>query len=100
MRVPSSTALAVTEQLIEEGYVVVDDVLDPTANFEPLIDEYNQVLDRIATALVDEGVLGSTYSDLPFAKRLIQVCGESRRNFPQDFDFTLPQKGITHATPI
>jgi phytanoyl-CoA hydroxylase len=88
------------EHLDEEGYVVVDDVLDPVADFAPLLDEYNQVLDGIAAGLVADGLLGSTYANLPFEARLIAVCAESGRNFPQDFDFTLPQKGITPATPI
>jgi phytanoyl-CoA hydroxylase len=88
------------EQLDEEGYVVVDDVLDPDRDFGPLLDEYNEVLDGIASLLVDQGVLGCTYAELPFEARLIAVCRESGRNFPQHFDFTLPQKGITRETPI
>jgi phytanoyl-CoA hydroxylase len=94
------TSSSILEQLDEEGYVVVDDVLDPVADFAPLLDEYNQVLDGIVARLVADGVLGATYADLPFEARLIAVCAESGRNFPQDFDFTLPQKGITPATPI
>ena len=88
------------EQLDDEGYAVVDDVLDPDTDFAPLLDEYNQVLDDIASRLVDEGVLRSTHAELPFESRLIAVCQESGKNFPQHFDFTLPQKGITQDTPI
>jgi hypothetical protein len=94
------TTTDVQEQLAEEGYVVVDDVLDPTQDFAPLFEEYHRVLDGIAEPLVAEGVLRSTYEDLPFEARLIRICAESGRNFPQHFDFTLPQKGITHETPI
>jgi hypothetical protein len=92
--------MSLLEQLDEEGYVVVDDVLDPDRDFGPLLDEYNQVLDGIARALVGQGVLRSTYAELPFEARLIAVCRESGKNFPQHFDFTLPQKGITRETPI
>ncbi len=88
------------EQLDEEGYVVIDDVLDLDSDFEPLLAEYNHVLDDIADSLVDEGLLRSTYAELPFEARLIAVCQESGKNFPQHFDFTLPQKGITPDTPI
>jgi phytanoyl-CoA hydroxylase len=88
------------EQLDQEGYVVVDDVLEPESVFGPLLDEYNQVLDGIANQLVNDGVLRSTHPDLPFEARLIAVCQESGKNFPQHFDFTLPQKGITAETPI
>ena len=65
-----------------------------------MLAEYNQVLDGIAAGLRAAGAIRSTYAELPFEERLIQVCGESGRNFPQNFDFTLPQKGITHETPI
>jgi hypothetical protein len=37
---------------------------------------------------------------LPFGDRLIAVCEESGRNFPQEFDFSLPQSGIRTDTPI
>jgi len=94
------TATAFQEQLVEEGYVVIDDVLDPAEDFEPLLEEYNRVLDEIAATLSSDGMVCSTYADLPFEPRLIQLCAESGMNFPQHFDFTLPQKGITHATPI
>jgi hypothetical protein len=60
------TSTNVLEQLAEEGYVVIDDVLDPTRDFAPLLDEYNCVLDGIAAGLVTEGALRSTYADLPF----------------------------------
>jgi len=94
------TATGFQEQLAEEGYVVIEDVLDPLADFEPLLHEYDRVLDGIAATLVADGVVRSTHTDLPFEARLIQICAESGRNFPQHFDFTLPQKGITHDTPI
>jgi phytanoyl-CoA hydroxylase len=88
------------EQFVQEGYVVVEDVLDPDRDIQPVLDEYAGVLDGIAESLQTEGVLSSTYSDLPFEQRLIQICAESGRNFPQHFDFSLPQRGITSDTPI
>lgn len=80
--------------------MVIEDVLDPGRDFAPLLSEYNQVLDGIAAGLLVEGAIRSTYAELPFEARLIQICSESGRNFPQSFDFTLPQKGITPDTPI
>src|SRR5690242_9099650 len=76
-----------------EGYLVVEDVLDPVRDLQPLWDEYALVLDGLATTLHREGVIRSSYADLPFCDRLIQVCGESGRNFPQHFDLSLPQTG-------
>ena len=88
------------EQFESEGYLVVEDVLDAERELQPVLDEYAGVLDRIASALHAEGALSSTYAELPFVERLIEVCVESGRNFPQHFDFSLPQSGVTRATPI
>jgi phytanoyl-CoA hydroxylase len=88
------------EQLAAEGYVVVDGVFDPPVDLAPLLAEYNAALDEIATELVARGAIRSTYAELPFEERLIQVCIESGQNFPQKFDFSLPQKGIVRDTPI
>jgi hypothetical protein len=79
----------------EEGYVVVKD-----RDLAPLMAEYEDVLDGIAASLLAKGAVGSTYREMPFAARLIQICIESGRNFPQEFDISLPQTGTHHDTPI
>src|ERR671936_933850 len=96
---PALSAAQLTH-LTDEGYVVVEDVLDPAVDLEPVIAEYQEVLDGIAASLYAEGAIRSTYAGLPFAERLIQVCAESGRNFPQHFDISLPQAGISSKTPI
>jgi len=83
-----------------DGFLVVEDVLDPVLDIGWVLDEYAEILDEIARKLCALGVIGSTYADLPFPERLIQVCAESGRVLPQDFDFSLPQSGIGHDTPI
>jgi len=88
------------EQFETLGYLVVDDVLDPARDIQPVLDEYDAVLDGIAAALSAEGVIDTTYAGLPFAERLIAVCEAADRNFPQHFDFSLPQSGVTPETPI
>ncbi len=87
-------------QFEEEGYLLVDGLLDPERDIQPVLDEYNEVLDGLARGLVAEGKLRSTYAEVPFGDRLIAVCEESGRNFPQEFDFSLPQSGIRTDTPI
>jgi ectoine hydroxylase-related dioxygenase (phytanoyl-CoA dioxygenase family) len=87
-------------QLETEGYVVVEDVLDPEADLAPVLDEYGRVLDGIAEELQARGEIASTYRDLPFEDRLIRVCEESGRNFPQHFDISLPQSATRHDSPI
>jgi ectoine hydroxylase-related dioxygenase (phytanoyl-CoA dioxygenase family) len=88
------------EQFIDEGYLVVEGVLDPVLDIGPVLAEYNEVLDGIAASLYEEGAIASTYRDLPFADRLAQICAESGRNFPQHFDISLPQTGVQHDTPM
>jgi phytanoyl-CoA hydroxylase len=83
-----------------EGYLVIDGVLDPQLDIAPLFAEYSLVLNDIATMLHAQCAIASTYEDLPFEARLIQLCVESGKNFPQHFDISLPQKGIRHDTPI
>jgi len=97
MRVLTSAQL---EQFTEEGYVVVEQVLDPDRDIAPVLAEYSDVLDGIAESLKAEGILRSTYRDLPFRERLIRVCTASGRNFPQEFDISLPQTGVKADTPI
>ena len=83
-----------------DGFLLVEDVLDPRQDIERVLDEYAAVLDEIACRLWAQGIISSPYAHLPFPERLIQVCAESGRALPQDFDFSLPQSGITHETPI
>ena len=88
------------ERFDAEGYLLVEGVLDRERDIQPVLDEYNEVFDGLARGLVAEGRLRSTYADLPFEERLVAVCEESGRNFPQEVDFSLPQSGIRTDTPI
>ena len=87
-------------QLDEQGYVVVDNVLESEQDLAPVMAEYGEVLDGIARDLYAEGVLSSTYADLPFSQRLIQVCDESGQLFTQPFDISLPQSAERADAPM
>jgi len=88
------------QQLVDEGYLVVEDVLDPRDHIEPVMAEYGVILGGLAESLYAEGAIASTYEDLPFADRLIRVCLESGRTYGQHFDCSLPQRGVRQTTPI
>jgi phytanoyl-CoA hydroxylase len=88
------------QQFADEGYLVVEDVLDPERDFAPVMDEYGAILDDIADRLSAEGAISSTYADLPFAARVTEICAESRQVLSQYFDFSLPQTGVRPDTPI
>lgn len=84
----------------EDGCLVVDNVLDPALDIEPVMTEYMGVLDSIARSLYAEGAITSTYDDLSFSDRLTQICAESGRNFPKFFDISLPMKNCKPDSPI
>lgn len=88
------------QQFDRDGYLVVENVLDPVADIQPLFAEYTKILDGIINGLIAEGVLRSRYEDLSFTDRLTQVCMESGRVFSSYFDISLPQKGVKYDSPI
>jgi phytanoyl-CoA hydroxylase len=59
------------EQFDREGYLVVENVLDPKEDIAALFAEYSTVLDNIVDGLVADGTLSSRYEHLPFGDRLI-----------------------------
>lgn len=88
------------DQFNDQGYVVVENVLDPEQDLAPVMAEYGDVLDGIARDLHAEGVISSTYADLPFDRRLIHICDESRQLFTQPFDISLPQSAERADAPM
>src|SRR3954453_16758834 len=70
------------QQFEEQGYLLVEDLLDPVADIQPVLDEYIEGLDGFARTFYDEGLIGSTYASLAYAERLVAVCAESGKNFP------------------
>lgn len=88
------------QQFEKDGYLVVEGLIDPVEVLDPLIEEYAEVLDRLATDLHRSGRIGDTYSDLSFSDRFIQIERETNETNAQFFDFSLPQSGITHHTPM
>lgn len=88
------------EQFDRDGYLVVQGLIDPVEVLDPLITEYAQVLDRLATSLHRVGRINETYAELPFSDRFIRIEQETNETNAQFFDFSLPQGGITRETPM
>jgi phytanoyl-CoA hydroxylase len=86
-------------QFEEQGYVVVDDVLDPEKDIQPIIDEYTTLLDTLTEQWCAEGRLTSTYRDLPLVERLTKIL-QSGVSYGRHFNIALPQVKITEDTPI
>ncbi|NKB69981.1 MAG: phytanoyl-CoA dioxygenase [Candidatus Latescibacteria bacterium] len=87
-------------QFEEQGYLVVEGLFDPECDLDPVVAEYHEVLDRLATELYRDGRIESTYADLPFGERLTKVCRASGQVHAQYFDFSLPQNGVQDNTPF
>jgi hypothetical protein len=85
-----------------QGYLVVEDVLDPKEDLDPVIAEYEAVLDGLTERWVREGKIKATYRELPFAKRFAQVLREAgpEAKMMSFFDISLPFSGVTEDTPI
>jgi len=86
----------------EQGFLVVDGVLDPERDLDPVVAEYEALLDRLAAGWHAAGKLPSTFGELPFAQRFGRVLNEAPRdlNVMSHFDISLPFEGVTEATPI
>jgi ectoine hydroxylase-related dioxygenase (phytanoyl-CoA dioxygenase family) len=87
-------------QFEEEGYLLVEGLLDPAEDLDPIIEEYKGVLENLAQDLYVRGEISSTYDDLPFGKRLTQIYAESGKVHAQYFDFSLPQGNVQPDTPM
>src|SRR5215211_9384627 len=88
------------EQFQREGYLIVENLFDPEEDIEPIIEEYKRVLDKLASELYAKGEVSSTYADLPFGQRLIEIYKESGKVHAQYFDFSLPQADVREDTPF
>jgi phytanoyl-CoA hydroxylase len=74
----------------DEGYLVVEDIIDPEKYLEPMVRDYQVVLDNIMQDLYIRGEISSTYADLEFGQRLTRLYIESGRDWANHFDFSLP----------
>jgi phytanoyl-CoA hydroxylase len=86
--------------LAHQGYVVVQGLFTPQ-DLEPVLHEYREVLDEVASALVADGMIADAHENLPFDQRLLTITREYGRSLSQHFDISLPfQGGLNSMTPI
>jgi hypothetical protein len=72
-----------------EGYLLVDDVFDPARDLDPVVEEYAALLESLAGEWHAQGLIQSTYSELPFAERFAHVLNDIGPDGYQAFDITL-----------
>ena len=88
------------DQFDRDGYLVVRDAIDPARWIDPVLREYEMVLDQLAEELLSAGRISSLHRGLTFGERFVEICAESNETNAQYFDFSLPQAGIRHDTPM
>lgn len=91
------------ETFAENGYVIIENVLDPKQDLQPVMDDYAELVDHLAKRWYDDRLLHSLYDDLPFEERfarVVQEVGSAGIKWIDYFDLSLPQTGVTPSTPI
>ena len=85
---------------LREGYLVVEDVLDPARDFKLLVEEHGNILNRLAARHGEAGDIDNYDPGASFEQRVLHFT-RSIGDFPiQEFDICLPQKVINSDTGI
>lgn len=86
-------------QFEEDGFLVVEQVLDRTRVLDPLMAEYAAVLDGLWREWIASGALDADDSDSSFQDRILRVYAAGLDYF-QPLDISLPPGAITEDTPF
>ena len=89
----------IREQLETNGYAIVEDALDE-ATLHELVDDYHQLLERLAPQWQADGIISSAYAGMPFDQRLTAILGETSEFLQGWLDITLPNDTVYPETPI
>ncbi|VAW12277.1 phytanoyl-CoA dioxygenase family protein [hydrothermal vent metagenome] len=83
----------------ENGYLVLEDVVDRTRILAPLIEEYEALLHGLVAGWVAKGRLDACVLDQSFGDKLVSAYA-SGCNFFSPMDISLPLGGIRADTPM
>lgn len=95
---PALTESAV-RQFQDQGFLVVEDILNYQLDIQPVVDEYETLLANLCSRWHAEGRLPASLDNLPFGQRLSRVLNAGGDYF-RHFDIALPQSQVTEDTPI
>ena len=87
------------QQFEEDGFLVVEGVLDRTRTLDPVIAEYDALLDGLWQGWVEAGALEAADPSSDFEARIIQAY-RSGLDYFQPLDISLPAGTITADTPF
>lgn len=86
--------------LYTDGYLLVEDALDEERDLRPVEDEFSAILGDVAERLYHDGLIPRTYAELPFGRRFIAVAAASEQPIFQEFEISLPSRGLSERTPM
>lgn len=83
----------------EDGFLVLNDVIDREAVLEPVIREYEQIMDRLRADWIADGRLAPDAAAATFEDRVISAY-RSGLDYFQPMDISLPAGAISEDTPF
>lgn len=86
-------------QFEEDGFLVVENVIDRAATLDPVIVEYEEILDDLWKGWVDAGVLDAADRCDGFQDRIVRAYAAGMEYF-QPMDISLPAGTISEDTPF
>ncbi len=90
---------ALKQEIEARGYAIVKGLLDEDS-LRAIVDDYHQLLHRLAPQWYAAGQISSDFKRLPFEERLTAILSESRENLYGHFDIALPPANATQDTPF
>jgi hypothetical protein len=88
------------DRFTNEGFLLIEKLPGMSEKMQVLELEFANVLDSLVVELLEKKELKQSYSDLPFGERITAIIKETGKTYSSHFDFSLPQKGIKHDTPM
>lgn len=82
-----------------DGFLVIEDVLGRADVLDPLVSEYETLLDGLVADWVRAGELDASVQSLPFGEQLVTAHAAGLEVF-QPMDISLPLEGIEADTPM
>ena len=61
-------------QFDQDGYLVLEDILDYQKDLQPIVDEYGNLIDDLAQKWYDEGTLSSNYKNVPLEEKICAIA--------------------------
>lgn len=97
----SQGSATIQKEFADNGFVVVEGLLDQRFDLQPILDDYAALLDRLAIRWHGEGKLPSTYAEMPFHRRSAEIISRIGNEESYHLDISLPKIALyNEETPV